>query len=105
MFQKALREYEAVSAETSLADGSTHAADGSSTRAPASIDVRRFPWIRPLAGDYAFNFARVAALYAGDPASRQAWAETIDRVRSAKRAHQAVADVIAAQQARRNAPT
>jgi bacillithiol biosynthesis cysteine-adding enzyme BshC len=104
MFQKALREYEAVSAETTLADGSTHTADGSSTRAPTRIDVRRFPWIRPLAGDYAFNFDRIAPLYSGDPSSRHAWAETIARVRNAPRAHQAVADVIAAQQARRNAP-
>ena len=31
------------------------------------VDVRRFPWIRPLAGDYAYNFTLVEGLYAGDP--------------------------------------
>ena len=29
--------------------------------------MRRFPWIRPLAGDYAYNFTQVAGLYAGNP--------------------------------------
>ena len=65
MFYGALREYEAVSAETTFADGSTRTA----------IDVRRFGWIRPLAGDYAFDFAKIAPLYAGDPSSRQAWTD------------------------------
>ena len=94
MFQKALREYEAVSAESTLTDGSARVA----------IDVRRFPWIRPLAGDYAFDFERVAPLYAGNPASRAAWAETIARVAAIPRSRQAIADVLAAQQSRRNAP-
>ena len=60
MICRALREYEAVPAETTFVDGSTRTA----------IDVRRFGWIRPLAGDYAFDFAKVAPLYAGDPSSR-----------------------------------
>lgn len=94
MLQKALREYGAVSAESTLTDGSARVA----------IDVRRFPWIRPLAGDYAFDFERVAPLYAGNPASRAAWAETIARVAAIPRSRQAIADVLAAQQSRRNAP-
>jgi bacillithiol synthase len=104
MLQKALREYVAVSAESTLADGSARTAEGSSERAPTKIDVRRFPWIRPLAGDYAFAFERIAPLYAGDPASRPAWAETIPRVTAFPRSRQAIADVLAAQQTRRNAP-
>jgi bacillithiol synthase len=87
-------EYETVSVETTLASGSTRTA----------IDVRRFGWIRPLAGDYAFNFSRVAALYAGDPSSRHAWTETITRVRTHPRPHAAVAAMLGAQQARRSAP-
>jgi bacillithiol biosynthesis cysteine-adding enzyme BshC len=94
MFYGALREYEAVAAETTLADGSTLAA----------IDVRRFDWIRPLAGDYAFDFARIASLYAGDPASGAAWTETIARTRAMSRPHAAVAGLLAAQQERRGAP-
>jgi bacillithiol synthase len=87
-------EYETVSVETTLASGSTRTA----------IDVRRFGWIRPLAGEYAFNFGRVAALYAGDPSSRHAWTETIARVRAHSRAQAAVAAMLGAQQARRGAP-
>jgi bacillithiol biosynthesis cysteine-adding enzyme BshC len=95
MFYSALREYEAVAAETTLADGSTLAA----------IDVRRFDWIRRLAGDYAFDFAKIASLYAGDPASRQAWTEAIARTRGMTRPNAAVATLLAAQQERRAAPT
>ena len=94
MFYSALREYEAVAAETTLADGSTLAA----------IDVRRFDWIRRLAGDYAFDFAKIASLYAGDPASRQAWTDAIARTRGMTRPNAAVASLLAAQQERRGAP-
>jgi bacillithiol biosynthesis cysteine-adding enzyme BshC len=104
MLQKALREYGAVSAESTLTDGSTHTADGSSERAPARIDVRRFPWIRPLAGDYAFDFERVAPLYSGNPASAAAWSDAIARVAAFPRSRQAIAGVLAAQQAHRGAP-
>ncbi len=94
MLQKALREYEAVPGESTFADGSTRTA----------IDVRRFSWIRPLAGDYAFNFENVAPLYAGDPTSRHAWADAIARVRGASRPRDAVAAMLGAQQERRQAP-
>jgi bacillithiol biosynthesis cysteine-adding enzyme BshC len=85
MFQKPLREYEVVS----LASG---------------IDVRRFSWIRPLAGDYANNFANVAALYAGDPTSPEAWRTAIARAQQYGRRRADVAALIAAQQERRKAP-
>ena len=94
MLEKALREYEAVSAETTFADGSTRTAN----------DVRRFRGIRPLAGDYAFNFASVASLYAGDPSSRHAWSDAIARRRAAACAHDHVARIVGAQQERRSAP-
>ena len=94
MICKALREYEAVTAETTFADGSTRTA----------IDVRRFGWIRPLAGDYAFDFAKIAPLYAGDPSTRQAWTEAIARTRGLARSRTAVADLLSAQQQRRGAP-
>ncbi|HXG56031.1 MAG TPA: bacillithiol biosynthesis cysteine-adding enzyme BshC [Vicinamibacterales bacterium] len=85
MFPSALREYEAVP--------------------PASgIDVRRFPWIRPLVDDYANNFANVSALFAGDPTSREAWEGAITRAQQHTRRRAEVASLIAAQQARRDAP-
>ena len=92
MLQNALREYDPVSA------------DASSTAARLAVDVRRFPWMRPLAGEYAFNFANVAALYAGDPQSPEAWRDTAMRVRARRRQGAEIAAALAAQQARRGAP-
>jgi len=83
-----------VSAESTFADGSNRTA----------IDVRRFSWIRPLAGDYAFNFASVAPLYAGDPTSRHAWSEAIARARGLPRARARLAEILATQQVRRGTP-
>jgi bacillithiol biosynthesis cysteine-adding enzyme BshC len=83
-----------VSAETTFAEGSTRTA----------IDVRRFGWIRPLAGDYAFDFAKIAPLYAGDPATRQAWSDAIARTRAMPRQQSAIAGMLRAQQERRGAP-
>jgi bacillithiol biosynthesis cysteine-adding enzyme BshC len=60
--------------------------------------------MRPLSGDYAFNFSNVAPLYAGDPQSPEAWRETAGRVRARPRQHAEVAAAIAAQQIRRGAP-
>ena len=48
------------------------ASSDSSVRIP--VDVRRFPWIRRLAADYAFDFRAVAPFFAGDPVRRAAWA-------------------------------
>src|ERR671919_140641 len=72
MVWKALREYEAVSAEPI----STAAAG---TAARLAVDVREFGWIRPLAGDYAYNFSAIAPLYAGDPTSPDAWRDAMAR--------------------------
>src|SRR5215207_3624013 len=85
MFQKALREYEVVS----LALG---------------IDVRRFSWIRPLAGDYANNYVNVAPLYAGDPTSPDAWRSAISRAQQHGRRRDDVVAMLTAQQQRRSAP-
>jgi len=57
-----------------------------------------------LAADYASNFPHVAALYAGDPSSRDAWAAAIARAQQYPRRRTDVAAVIAAQQERRDAP-
>jgi bacillithiol synthase len=97
MLQNALREYDPVSA-----DASSTAAAGAPPR--LAVDVRRFPWMRPLSGDYAFNFSNVAPLYAGDPQSPDAWRETSARVRARPRKHGEIAAALAAQQTRRSAP-
>lgn len=95
MLWNALREYGTVSS------------DPSTTAGPATrlaVDVRRFPWVRPLAGDYAFNFSSVAPLYAGDPQSPDAWQTAASRVRAQQHDRTAIARCLAAQQARRGAP-
>ena len=97
MVWKALREYDSVSA-----DSSTAAVAGAPTR--LAVDVRRLPWVRPLAGDYAFNFSNIEPLYAGDPRSPEAWRAALARVRGHQRSRAEVADALAAQQARRAAP-
>jgi bacillithiol biosynthesis cysteine-adding enzyme BshC len=71
----------------------------------ASIDLRRFPWMRRFALDYAYDFAALAPFFAGNPADRPAWDAAIDRVRAHHRAVGPIAEVIGAQQARRDAPT
>ena len=88
-----LRQYVAVPADVSSASASSLA-----------VDIRSFPWIRPLAADYAFQFGNVAPFYAGDPATPAAWADTIRRSQAFTRQPAEIARIIAAQQAQRNAP-
>src|SRR4030095_14005904 len=68
------------------------------------IDIRRFPWIRRLAADYAFDFARVADFYAGNPSDPAAWRDAIARTQRHPRQRTAIADVLLAQLRRRGAP-
>ena len=68
------------------------------------VDVRRFPWVKRLAADYAYDFSSVAPFYSGDPSSYAAWADAIARARSRPRPYARLAEVIAAQQQRREAP-
>jgi bacillithiol synthase len=77
-------------------------ADESSVRIP--VDVRRFPWIRRLAADYAYDFRAVAPFFSGDPADRSAWADAIARTQAYARRRSEIAAVIAEQQAQRGAP-
>jgi bacillithiol biosynthesis cysteine-adding enzyme BshC len=76
----------------------------SATAARLPVDIRRFPWIRRLAADYAFAFDQVADFYAGNPADPGAWRDAIARTQRLPRQRDAVADVLLAQQASRGAP-
>src|SRR5205807_5752961 len=67
-------------------------------------DVRRFPWVKRLAADYAFDFSAVAPFYAGDPSSYDAWGDAIARAGAHPRPHAQIADIIAAEQRQRGAP-
>jgi bacillithiol biosynthesis cysteine-adding enzyme BshC len=68
-----------------------------------SIDIRRFPWIRRLAADYAYDYARVAAFFADNPADPAAWPAAIGRATSQPRQRQQLVGLLQAQQRRRNA--
>jgi bacillithiol biosynthesis cysteine-adding enzyme BshC len=76
--------------------------DEPSVRIP--VDVRRFPWIRRLAVDYAYDFQSVAPFFSGDPSDRAAWADAIARTQAHERRRTEIARVIADQQSRRGAP-
>ncbi len=77
---------------------------GVATTASLSVDIRRFPWIRPLAADYAFDYDRLGTFFAGDPRSPEAWRGAIARAQAAAAARDRVVDVLAAQQDQRQAP-
>ncbi|HEX7138044.1 MAG TPA: bacillithiol biosynthesis BshC, partial [Vicinamibacterales bacterium] len=68
------------------------------------VDVRRFPWMRRLAIDYAYDFRSIAPFFSGDPSDRAAWADAIARTQSHPRHRAEIASIIEAQQSRRNAP-
>jgi bacillithiol synthase len=69
-----------------------------------AIDIRRFPWVRRLAADYAFDFPRLSRFFAGNPARREDWADAVARVQARSRNRSIAADVLRAQQDRRGAP-
>jgi bacillithiol biosynthesis cysteine-adding enzyme BshC len=73
------------------------------TRVP--VEIRRFPWIKRLAVDYAFEYARLTEFFAGSPTDPSAWRDAIARAQRYPRQRDALADVIEAQQRRRGAPT
>jgi len=66
-----------------------------------AIDVRRFPWIRPLVGAYLHDFGSVAGLFAGNPADPSAWQQTIGRVQRSPRDRARLSAIVDAQLARR----
>ena len=76
----------------------------SSTATPWPVEIRRFPWIRRLAGDYAFDYARTADFFAGDPMDGAAWRDAITRAQRHPRQRDAIADIVLAQQRTRTAP-
>ncbi len=88
--------------QVNSAELSTSSSDGPSVRIP--VDVRRFPWIRRLAADYAYDFRSVASFFSGDPSDRAAWADAIARTQAHDRRRDDIAAVIARQQERRHAP-
>lgn len=106
MLENALRQYGTVSADPTLTapEGAALPVLFQKGATRAGVDVRHFPWMRPLSGAYAFTFEPLGDLYAGNPNSSSAWTDTIRRVRAGGRQSAEVAAMLAAQQARRDAP-
>ena len=69
-----------------------------------AVDIRRFPWIRRLAADYAYNFSSLASFFSGDPSDRGAWAHAIRCAQANTPRRAELASVVANQQERRGAP-
>jgi bacillithiol biosynthesis cysteine-adding enzyme BshC len=69
------------------------------------VDVRRFPWIRRFAADYAYDFRAVAPFFTGDPSNRTDWARAIAQAQAHPRRRREIASVVATQQRRRQAPS
>jgi bacillithiol biosynthesis cysteine-adding enzyme BshC len=90
---------------TADAQSGALAAAGDTASGRVSIDIRRFPWIRRLAADYAYDYARVAEFFAGNPAEATAWPAAIARVSGLPRQRQKLVELLQAQQRRRNAPS
>lgn len=95
-----------MSADPTATDspGSPAAVPAAGDAASTAIDVRTLSWIRPLVGAYAYDYGAVAPLYAGNPASRDAWTDAVRRSRAHPRDHAAIARIIQAQQEHRGAP-
>jgi bacillithiol biosynthesis cysteine-adding enzyme BshC len=77
-----------------------HASSG----AGIPVDIRSYPGIRRLAGDYTHAFAPLSEFFNGDPSDPGAWLKAIGRTQAHARDLTSIAEVIAAQQQRRGAP-
>jgi bacillithiol biosynthesis cysteine-adding enzyme BshC len=69
-----------------------------------AVDIRKFPWIRRFATDYAFDFDRVAPYFSGNPAQADAWTQAIARRQTHAGRPAELARVLLDQQQRRGAP-
>jgi bacillithiol biosynthesis cysteine-adding enzyme BshC len=68
------------------------------------VDIRRFPWIKKLAADYAFQFSTLAPFFSGDPAARASWDAAIADAQKHPRQRAELSALLATQLERRNAP-
>jgi bacillithiol synthase len=71
------------------------------TRLP--IDIRRLPWIRRLAADYAYDFARLSPFFSGNPEDPAAWRDAIARTQRHPRQRERLVELLHAQQRARGA--
>jgi bacillithiol biosynthesis cysteine-adding enzyme BshC len=68
------------------------------------VDIRRFPWVKKLAADYAFQFSALAPFFSGDPAAPASWAAAIANAQQHPRQRAEVSALLGKQLERRSAP-
>ena len=68
------------------------------------VDIRRFPWIKKLAADYAFQFSALAPFFSGDPAAPASWDAAIANAQTHPRQRAELSALLAKQLERRDAP-
>ena len=68
------------------------------------VDIRRFPWVKKLAADYAFQFSALAPFYSGDPAAPASWSAAIANAQKHPRRRAELSALLATQLERRDAP-
>ncbi|HET9467871.1 MAG TPA: bacillithiol biosynthesis BshC, partial [Vicinamibacterales bacterium] len=68
------------------------------------VDIRRFPWIKKLAADYAFQFSALAPFFSGDPSSPASWTSAIAHAQRHPRRREELSALLTNQLERRNAP-
>ena len=69
-----------------------------------SVDIRRFPWIRKLAADYAFQFSSLAPFFSGNPSSPESWKAAIANAQAHPRPRAELSALVVKQLERRQAP-
>jgi bacillithiol biosynthesis cysteine-adding enzyme BshC len=69
-----------------------------------AIDVRCFPWIRPLVPAYVHDFSSVSSLFAGNPADPSSWRDAIARIQRSGSDRRTLVDILTQQLERRAAP-
>ncbi len=68
------------------------------------VDIRRFPSVKKLAADYAFNYPALAPFFAGDPESPASWTAAIESAQRHPRRRGDLSALLTKQLERRNAP-
>jgi bacillithiol synthase len=98
----------ALTARRALCDSTilVHAQSASSSDSAVrlAVDVRRLPWMRRLAVDYAFEHEKVAPFFSGNPADSESWRRAIAAAQRHERRRDEVAALLESQLEGRGAP-
>jgi bacillithiol synthase len=83
----------------------TPSASSSDSAVRLAVDVRRLPWMRRLALDYAFEHEKVARFFTGNPTDPESWRRAIAAAQRHERRRGDIAALLQTQLESRNAPS